>query len=101
MTTQMITQQDRNRLISLNRMIVNGTATFDDYKEYEILLLNNGYTHNQIKEVLEKGDFHNIREYYQERQRSQDNRQDWEVIVTGGLIALSLALLMYGIANKK
>jgi hypothetical protein len=101
MTTQTITPQDRNRLISLNRMIVNGTATFNDYKEYENLLLSNGYTHNQIQEVLEKGNFGNIREYYQERQNTQDDKQDWEVIVTGGLIALSLALLMYGIANKK
>ena len=97
----MITKAERERLRTLNWAIIKNTASFSDYKEYERILLSNGYNETQIKELLQKGDFENFRDFQAKREnRELALKSDWEIVVAGGLVALGLALIIYGTAKK-
>lgn len=80
----------------LSQKIEKNTATIDDYKRYETLLLNGGLSHNYIFSYLNRAGFRTWEEFVSARQRKQSDK-DSEAVVVGGLIGLGLGLLLLGL----
>ena len=96
-----------NQIISelelLSRKIEQNTATLEDYKRYEVLLLNGGLSHNYIFSYLNQAGFRTWEDFVAARQKKQ-NDKDKEAALVGGLVGLGLGLLLLGLfsgGNKK
>ena len=87
-----------NELETLTHKIENNTATLDDYKRYEVLLLNGGLSHDYIFSYLDRAGFKNWDEFVTVRQNKEKNQQI-EAVVIGGLVGLGLALLIVALLS--
>jgi len=83
----------------LTRKIETNTATIEDYKRYEVLLLNGGLTHEYIFSYLNQAGFKNWEDFIKTRQKKQTDK-DNEAALIGGLVGLGLGLLLLGILSK-
>lgn len=88
-----------NELELLSQKIEKNTATLDDYKRYEKLLLNGGLSHNYIFSYLNRAGFQTWEEFITARQKKEDNK-DKEALVVGGLVGLGLGLLLLGLFSE-
>jgi hypothetical protein len=80
-----------DQLEALTKKIEQNTASLDDYKHYEKLLMNGGLTHNFIYSYLNRAGFNSWTDFVKARQSKQ---QDVEASDIGALIGLGLGILL-------
>jgi hypothetical protein len=91
---------NNNEVEFLSQKIEQNTATIEDYKKYENLLLNGGFTHEYIFSNLNRAGFWNWEEFIAARQKKEKDK-DTEANIVGGLIGIGLAILLLGIWETK
>ncbi|WP_338376495.1 hypothetical protein [uncultured Flavobacterium sp.] len=84
----------------LSQKIEKNTATLEDYKRYENLLLNGGFTHDYIFSNLNRAGFWSWEEFIAARQKKEKDK-DTEANIVGGLIGIGLGLLLLGMWEGK
>jgi hypothetical protein len=98
--TKMKNQMIINELELLSNKIEQNTATLDDYRRYELLLLNGGLSHDYIYSYLNRVGFNTWEDFISARQQKERDK-NIEASVVGGLIGLGLGLLLVGLFGKK
>lgn len=77
----------------LSNKIEANTATLDDYKKYEFILLNSGLTKDYIYTFLNRAGFNNWEEFVLARTDKQKEKNIGTAII-GGIIGLGLGLIL-------
>jgi len=77
----------------LSRKIETNTATLDDYKQYEFILLNSGLTKEYIYTFLTRAGFKNWEQFVSARKDKQKEKNIGTAII-GGIIGLGLGLIL-------
>ncbi|WP_248723847.1 hypothetical protein [Seonamhaeicola sp. ML3] len=77
----------------LSNKIEANTATLDDYKKYEFILLNSGLTKDYIYTFLNRAGFNNWEEFALARKDKQKEKNIGTAII-GGIIGLGLGLIL-------
>ena len=88
---------------TLSSKIKNGTATLLDYKQYECLLLNNGFNELEVRSDMLKYRFTNYEDYLKARNAPADKRQEKEVgvYIVASLLALGLVAIYLLLKKNK
>ena len=89
-----------NKLEILSNKIERNTATLDDYKEYEHILLNSGLKREYIYTFINKAGFNNWEEFLKAR-KSKQNEKNIGTAVIGGIVGLGLGLILTAMFKEK
>ena len=87
------------KLEFLTKEVETNTATIEDYKRYEVLLLNGGLTYEYTFSYLNQTEFKKQVDLIKTRQRKQKDK-DHKAAHIGGFVGLGLGLLLLGILSK-
>jgi hypothetical protein len=89
-------------LESLTFRIDNNSASLDDYKRYELLLVNAGLPKHYIYDYLRRAGFSNWDDFVRARKiKEQSHQENLETAVVGGIIGLGIGLLLAGFLEKR
>ena len=98
-----LTIDTKTRINYLAAQIRWNRANLNEYKEYIDILLRNGVTPEKINNTLSPYGFQNIEDYVRARHEAitlEQKHKMNDAIVTGGLLAIGVALIL-GLASKK
>ena len=91
-----------NELEHLSNKIEINTATIEDYKRYETLLIGAGLPRDYIFAYLKKAGFNSWEDLVYARRRKEQIRQErLEAAVVGGIVGLGVGLLLADLLEKK
>ncbi len=89
-------------LEALTFRIDNNSASLDDYKRYELLLVNAGLPKQYMYDYLRRAGFSNWDDFVKARKvKEKTHQENIESTVVGGIIGLGLGLLLAGFLEKK
>ncbi len=83
----------------LSKKIDSNTATLDDYKRYELLLLSGGISKDYIYNYLSKAGFNSWDEFVKARQNKETERNN--AIIVGSLVGIGIGLFLLTLIDKK
>ena len=90
-----------NELESLTYRIDINSATLDDYRKYESLLVNAGLPKEYIYNYLRRAGFTNWDDLVKARKiKEKTHQENVETAVVGGIIGLGLGVLLAGFMDK-
>jgi len=84
----------------LSNKIERNTATLDDYKEYEHILLNSGLKRDYIYAFINKAGFNTWEEFVNARKNKQKEKNIGTAII-GGVVGLGLGLILNAMFKEK
>jgi len=87
-----------SQLEILSKKIEMNTATLDDYKQYEHILLNSGLTKDYIYTFLTRAGFQNWESFVSAR-KDKEKEKNIETAIIGGIIGLGLGLILNAMLN--
>ena len=82
-----------SQLETLSKKIEVNSATLDDYKQYEYILLNSGLTKEYIYTFLTRAGFNNWEDFVSAR-KDKEKEKNIGTAIIGGIIGLGLGLII-------
>jgi hypothetical protein len=84
------------KLMRLRERIDLNVASLPEYTEYEQLLVQSGYTHQEIIDHISKHGYKSWQEYYDERNSTGNYRKrKTEGAILGAILGLALAAIVF------
>ncbi len=82
---------------SLADKIDKGTASLQDYQRYEGLLLEVGFTEDDVRAKMRQNGFRSYEEYLKAREKAStyEQKRITDAIIVASLVALSMAILLW------